>query len=159
MLRWWWTKLHAFIPGVRNENSHLISSFITVSSECSCLKRKLKPETHFSYLPPFKYVRKCCRISFTGAKTTIICSNVDVQFFLCIHQLSSFHVLAISSERQILIWIWGVRSEGIQREIRGSGWQNGSRHQRQVQCCNNALSLQAVVMPEIDWEGEAVIHS
>ena len=46
-----------------------------------------------------------------------------------------------------------MRSEGIQREIRGSGWQNGRRHQRQVQCCNNALSLQAVVMPEIDSGG------
>ena len=46
-----------------------------------------------------------------------------------------------------------VRSEGIQREIRGSGWRNGRRHQAgAVQCCN-ALSVQAVVMPEIDSGG------
>ena len=78
---------------------------------------------------------------------------VVVNFFLCIHQLSSFHVLAISAERQFDL---DLRSEGIQREIRGSGWRMGgdTRQQGQVQCCDNALSpLQAVVMPEIDWGG------
>ena len=35
-------------------------------------RRYLNPNPRNSYLPLFKCVRKCCRISFTGAKTTII---------------------------------------------------------------------------------------
>ena len=99
-------------------------------------------------------------IIYSGKNNNYSNIIVVVNFILCIHQLSSFHVLAISAERQFDL---DLRSEGIQREIRGSGWRMGgdTRQQGQVQCCDNALSLHSrqLLCLRLTGEGESVIHS
>ena len=90
-------------------------------------------------------------INLLGQKQQLDIIALMFYFPLCIHQLSSFHVLAISAERQSLIWIRGVKAFSVKSEA-VDGRMGGDTGQ--VQGCNNALSsLQAVVMPEIDLGG------
>ena len=152
MLRWWWTKLHAFIPGLRNETLILFQALSLHQNGLAFVQNEnlnQKLETHFWPLTNMlQHIKIDKNNNFSNVDVLSLCSSIVELSWPPLKGRFWF-----GSEE------WGVRSGGIQREIRGSGWQNGRRHQRQVQCCNNALSLQAVVMPEIDWEGEAVIHS
>lgn len=124
-------------------------------------RRYLNPKLETHFFPFLSVSGNVAGYHLLGQKQQLY-SNiiVVVNFFLCIHQLSSFHVLAISAERQFDL---DLRSEGIQREIRGSGWRMGgdTRQQGQVQCCDNALSLHSrqLLCLRLTGEGESVIHS
>ena len=129
MLRWWWTKLHAFIPGVRNKLSSYFQALSRQQNDLTYSNRRyLIPNPRNSYLPLFKSVRKCCRISFTGAKTTIILKTSSLLWIFFFPYSSIVKLSCPSNLSWKAVW-FGSEEWGHPAWNQRQWMENGRRHQ------------------------------